>query len=95
MEVELTRYESSEQASEALQADPPSGMIDEGVQVEDAGERGGVMAREWDANRERRHGSAHGRVALDIRRMSWRWCAVTRSRPGTWTTTMCTVWRRW
>ena len=47
VEVELTRYESSEQASEALQADPPSGMIDEGVQVEDAGERGGVMAREW------------------------------------------------
>ena len=47
VEVELTRYESSEQASEALQADPPSDLDDAGVTVEDTGERGGLMAREW------------------------------------------------
>ncbi len=47
IEVELTKYESSEQAAEALQADPPSDVGDAGVTVEDAGERGGLMAREW------------------------------------------------
>ena len=47
VEVELTRYETSEQATEALQADAPSDLGDAGVSVEDAGERGGLLAREW------------------------------------------------
>ncbi|MDE2967986.1 MAG: hypothetical protein OXS30_10960 [Chloroflexota bacterium] len=47
VEVELTRYESSEQAEQALQADPPSDLGDAGVTVEDAGERAGLLVREW------------------------------------------------
>ena len=47
VEVELTRYESSEQAAQALEADPPLDPGDASVSVEDAGERGGLMAREW------------------------------------------------
>ena len=47
VEVELTRYESSDHAAEALQADPPSDLGDPNVSVEDAGERGGLLAREW------------------------------------------------
>ena len=47
VEVELTQYESAEHASEALAADPPIGIDDDEVQVEDAGERGGMQAREW------------------------------------------------
>jgi len=46
VELELTRYESAEHAAEAL-ANPLSDPQDEGVQVEDAGERGGLLAREW------------------------------------------------
>ena len=47
IELELTRYESSQQANDALQGDPPSDLGDEAVSVNDAGERGGVLAREW------------------------------------------------
>ena len=47
VELELTRYESAEQASAALESDPQIGAEDDGVQVEDAGERGGILAREW------------------------------------------------
>lgn len=47
IEVELTKYESSEQAEQALQADPPSDLGDVSVAVEEAGEHDGLMAREW------------------------------------------------
>ena len=47
VEIELTRYESSEQAAEALQADPPMDAGDAGVTVEEAGDRNGLQAREW------------------------------------------------
>ncbi len=47
VEVELTRYESAEQASDALNMDPMLDVGDDTVQVEDAGERGGILAREW------------------------------------------------
>lgn len=47
VEVELTRYETSQQATEALHADPPSDLGDAAVNVEDAGERNGLLAREW------------------------------------------------
>lgn len=47
IEVELTRYESSQQAAEALSVDPLLDVADAAVSVEDAGERRGLMAREW------------------------------------------------
>ena len=47
VEVELTRYESAEQAAEALTMDPVLDAGDDSVQVEDAGERGGILARQW------------------------------------------------
>lgn len=47
VEVELTRYESAEQASEALEVAPQLDASDGSVAVEDVGERGGVLAREW------------------------------------------------
>ena len=47
VEVELTRYESSEQAAEVLRAEPPSDVEDVDVQIAEAGERGGLLAREW------------------------------------------------
>jgi hypothetical protein len=47
VEIELTRYESDEQAVAALEAEPPTDLGDEGVEVSDAGERGGLQAREW------------------------------------------------
>ena len=47
VELELTRYESAQQANEALQAEPPIALNDDGVQIEQAGERGGIQAREW------------------------------------------------
>ena len=47
VELELTRYESAQHANEALEAQPPADLGDEGVQVEDAGERAGILAREW------------------------------------------------
>ena len=47
VEVELTRYESAEQASEALEIAPQLDASDGSVAVEDVGERGGVRAREW------------------------------------------------
>lgn len=47
VEVELTRYESAEQASEALEMAPQLDSSDGTVAVEDVGEHGGVHAREW------------------------------------------------
>ena len=47
IEVELTKYESPEQAEEALQAQPPSDLGGDDVRIDDAGERGGLLAREW------------------------------------------------
>ena len=47
VELELTRYESSEQAAQALDADLPSDLGDDGVRIEDAGQRAGIHAREW------------------------------------------------
>ncbi len=47
IEVELTKYESAHHASDALQAAPPSDVGDAGVTIEDAGERAGLMVREW------------------------------------------------
>lgn len=47
VEVELTQYESSDQATQALEADPPTYVGDGDVTVEEAGQRGGLMAREW------------------------------------------------
>ena len=47
VEVELTRYETSDQATEALEADPPPGLDDEGVRIAEVGERAGVHVREW------------------------------------------------
>ena len=47
IELELTRYESAEQATQALEAEPPPELGDDGVQVDDAGERDGISAREW------------------------------------------------
>ncbi len=48
IELELTRYATAEQANAALQADPPSDAGDgDEIRIEDAGERGGLFAREW------------------------------------------------
>ena len=47
VELELTRYESAQQATDALEADPPSDLSGGDVEVEDVGERDGLMAREW------------------------------------------------
>lgn len=47
IEVELTKYETSEQAAQALEADPLLDVADPGVSVEEAGERRGLIAREW------------------------------------------------
>ncbi len=47
VEVELTRYETSEQASAALEAAPSLDAGDESVSVVDGGEHGGLLAREW------------------------------------------------
>lgn len=47
VELELTRYKSAEQAASALDSGPPIEHGEDGVVVVDAGERGGVQAREW------------------------------------------------
>ena len=47
IEVELTAYESDEQAETALRAEPRLDAADSSVSVEDVGERGGLLAREW------------------------------------------------
>ncbi len=47
IELELTRYETADQASAALAEPPRLDPSDAEVSVEDAGERGGILAREW------------------------------------------------
>ncbi len=47
VELELSRYESAEQASAALDGGTPVEDGEDGVVVSDAGEREGLQAREW------------------------------------------------
>ncbi|MYB22330.1 MAG: hypothetical protein F4066_11515 [Chloroflexi bacterium] len=47
VELELTRYETADQALAALAEEPRLDPSDAEVSVEDAGERGGILAREW------------------------------------------------
>lgn len=47
IELELTRYETEEQASEALAEAPLLDPTESDVSVEEAEERAGVLAREW------------------------------------------------
>lgn len=47
IELELTRYETEDQASEALAQAPVIDPTESEVSVEEAGERGGALAREW------------------------------------------------
>ena len=47
VEVELTRYGSAEQASASLDVSPPAQMGVDDIRISEAGERGGVKAREW------------------------------------------------
>lgn len=74
LEVELTRYESAEQASEALEMAPQVDASDSSVAVEDVGERGGVLAREWTRTED---GSAVQRM-LELRWASGDVVAVVR-----------------
>ncbi len=47
IELELTRYESDEQASQALTEEPRLDATDGEVSVEELDDRGELMAREW------------------------------------------------
>ncbi len=47
IELELTRYESDEQASQALTEEPRLDAADGEVSVEEMDDRGELMAREW------------------------------------------------
>ncbi len=78
VEIELTRYESAEQASEALAIEPQLDASDGSVAVEDVGELdgalGGVLAREWTRTED---GSAVQRM-LELRWASRDVVAVVR-----------------
>lgn len=47
VELELTLYEGPDQAAEVLNGPLQANLMDDGVRVEDAGERSGLLAREW------------------------------------------------
>ena len=47
VELELTRYETAEQTSAALAEEPRLDPSDTEVSIEDVGERGGILVREW------------------------------------------------
>lgn len=74
IELELTRYETNEQASEALAEAPLLDPSDSDVSVEEAEERSGVLAREWTRSE---NGSAVQRM-LELRWASGDVLAVVR-----------------
>lgn len=47
VEVELTRYESAQQAVASMDAPPPAQLDQDSIRIADAGARGSVKAREW------------------------------------------------
>ncbi len=74
IELELTRYETEEQASEALAEAPLLDPTESDVSVEEAEERAGVLAREWTRSE---NGSAVQRM-LELRWASGDVLAVMR-----------------
>ena len=74
VEVELTRYASAQQASQALDSGLPREHGEDGVHIEEIGERRGLHAREWTRSE---HGATVQRM-LELRFVAGDVLAVVR-----------------